>query len=531
MNNNHFPTMRSSSGVVALGKTKSLISTTNKILAAPSKLLADILQYKPFAQCGHSASIVSIVEFSNGKHIISGGVKGTLRLWDALTEKMIRTFEGHEDKITSIALTSDEKYLLSADYCGKIKLWEIKTGKELESFDGNEGYIDIFVAITPDNKYFMSNSYGKIKLTDIKTGECIKKFSNDYYRPTRTSQGIYAFLHDSQHLNIINLTDESLVGTLNHNLFGVKIMPSGKHILCESGKTYKLLEISTGREIIEYSRAYSRYENENRIAITSDGNFVVLGHENGTIDLIDASTQKIIRTFRHNSSFITYIGISDDEKFIISADQSGSLKLFEISTGKEAKNFGNDDSAGYFSLSPDEKFALSSTSSDGMEEDLVIWDICDAKIINSTKFYTCDGLESFSITSDEKHTISWNGAYDTLWEYTVKNQKPKALRWYPEEEGSSIASNPNGKLSLSSKENKLILKDIAKNKELLYFIKYIDGEWVCITPDGYFNHSKNARQYLSITTTGMNAIDIDDATYNKYYRPNGLLDIVQEITK
>jgi hypothetical protein len=50
-----------------------------------------------------------------------------------------------------------------------------------------------------------------------------------------------------------------------------------------------------------------------------------------------------------------------------------------------------------------------------------------------------------------------------------------------------------------------------------------DGEWISFTPKGYFDHSKNGRHHLNVLTSPMSAITIDNATYNYYYRPNGLL--------
>ncbi len=90
---------------------------------------------------------------------------------------------------------------------------------------------------------------------------------------------------------------------------------------------------------------------------------------------------------------------------------------------------------------------------------------------------------------------------------------------------NSIAFSPDGKTALSgSRDNTLKLWDISTGKVIRTMITFKNEEWITITPDGYFDHSKNGRQYLNVLTSPMSADAIDDATYNHYYRPNGFFD-------
>jgi len=50
------------------------------------------------------------------------------------------------------------------------------------------------------------------------------------------------------------------------------------------------------------------------------------------------------------------------------------------------------------------------------------------------------------------------------------------------------------------------------------FSEFANGEWIVITPDGYFDGSPNSRQYLSIKTLSGESVPIDDATFNKYHK-------------
>ena len=45
--------------------------------------------------------------------MLSGSWDKTLKLWDAATGALIRTFEGHSDRVTSVAFSADGARVLS----------------------------------------------------------------------------------------------------------------------------------------------------------------------------------------------------------------------------------------------------------------------------------------------------------------------------------------------------------------------------------------------------------------------------------
>ncbi|AFV97418.1 MULTISPECIES: hypothetical protein [unclassified Sulfuricurvum] len=59
--------------------------------------------------------------------------------------------------------------------------------------------------------------------------------------------------------------------------------------------------------------------------------------------------------------------------------------------------------------------------------------------------------------------------------------------------------------------------DSVTQKAYATFYEYPDGEWVIMTPNGYFNTSSNGRKYIYMKTLLGELISIDDAAYQKYH--------------
>ena len=62
----------------------------------------------------------------SGKLLASGSQDRTIRLWEPVTGKLIRVFEGHRDLVTRVAFLPDGKSIASASGDRSIRLWDIK---------------------------------------------------------------------------------------------------------------------------------------------------------------------------------------------------------------------------------------------------------------------------------------------------------------------------------------------------------------------------------------------------------------------
>jgi WD40 repeat protein len=72
------------------------------------------------------------VAFSpDGARIASGSADETIKLWDAASGRLLRTFEGHSNSVASVAFSPDGARIVSGSGDKTIKFWDAASGRLL----------------------------------------------------------------------------------------------------------------------------------------------------------------------------------------------------------------------------------------------------------------------------------------------------------------------------------------------------------------------------------------------------------------
>jgi WD40 repeat protein len=86
-----------------------------------------------FPQLGHSGGVNSVAFSLDGKTVASGSGDGTIKLWDIVTGREIRTFSGHSWFVYSVAFSPDGKTVVSGSRDKTVKLWDVVTVREIST--------------------------------------------------------------------------------------------------------------------------------------------------------------------------------------------------------------------------------------------------------------------------------------------------------------------------------------------------------------------------------------------------------------
>jgi WD40 repeat protein len=312
------------------------------------------------------------------------------------------------------------------------------------------------------------------------------------------------------------------------SIYSVDFSPDGKYALggC-SDKTLKLWDISTGKEIRTF-KGHSDWVRS--VAFSPDGKYALSGSDDGSIKLWEVSTGKKVKTFNWHNTDVYSVAFSPDGKKIVSSGRDytimdkfrrvpvgeHTIKVGDISDGKVKITFkGHSNRIWSVAFSPDSKYILSGSSDRTMK----LWDISTEKESATFRNHS-DGISSvvFSKTGLYAFSGSWDNTLK-LWEISTKSEMRTFMG---HSEGAlSVMLTPDYKYAMSgSRDGTTRIWNIATGKEIAQFIEFKDGEWVVITPEGYYNVSEKGDTYLSVLPLPLGNVDYGMGEYRStFFKP------------
>jgi len=504
---------------------------------------------------GHSNSVESVAFSPDGRYALSGSYDKTLKLWEVATGNEIRTFEGHSDKVNSVAFSPDGKYALSGSDDKTLKLWGVATGREIRTFEGHSWGVNP-VAFSRDGRYALSGSIRTLRLWEVATGNEIRTFGG-------RSWGVQsvAFSPDSRYalsgsddktLRLWEVATGNEIRTFGGHSWGVNSVAfsrDGRYAL-SGGFNIMLWEVATGREIRTFEGHPFEVES---VAFSRDGRYALSGSSDFTLKLWEVATGNEIRTFEGHSGSVRSVAFSPDGRYALSGSWDKTLKLWEVATGREIRTFkGHPNEVDSVAFSPDGRYALS-----GGRHTLKLWEVATGREIRTFKGHPNE-VNSVAFSPDGRYALS--GGFNTLrlWDvatggrirtfeghsgrvnsvafspdsrYVLSGGGDKTLKLWEVATGReirtfeghsfyvrSVTFSPDGRYALSgSADSTMRLWDINTGKEIVQMVTFRDGNWICITPEGYFNASPEGAKYLNVRIG--NKVYAIDQFFEKFYNP------------
>ncbi len=494
---------------------------------------------------GHSKGVSKVVFSPDGQFVASIGEDRNIFFWDTKKGVKARSLAGFpSDNISTrgtIAFSPDgRRFVAASSFPPAMTLWDVATGQveaTMKKDDNNIG--DATVSFSPDSRYIAICASNKILLWDAAAHREIRTFGGNV-------QGINGafFSVDQEKIKIARNDELTAFGRHQGNFIGRQTIEifdtwnngrqdwgNRRFFKISDNKGYQIIDSKTDRAIIrtstdDYPTAYD--SPRQTFIFSPDGGYALItGKDQKEVKLFNTRNQGITALENFPGYFnITaggYAAFSPDGSRVAAtsysdADERNYLCLWDTATGRQTlrlKSSKNKESLSYLTFSADGKRMIVAR---GRNEGIIgLWDLTVEKEIRSFSGHS-SFITALTLSGDEKYIGSgdWVGIIK-LWDIRTGNEM-KTLKGHTDEI-KSLSFSPDGKNILSaSQDGTARLWDVTAGREIAQFVSFNDGEWIVITPEGYFNASPGGDKHLNVRVGG-NVYGIENYR-EAFFRPD-----------
>lgn len=412
---------------------------------------------------GHRGWLYTLAHDPKGLWLATGGLDGTIRLWDPQTGRLQRALVGHDSYIFGLSSSPDGYTLASAgSWDATARLWDLKTGHPLRTLK-HKTYVNA-VAWSPDGKTLATacGESGIITFWDPANGQQLRSF--EYGQPVLS----LAWSADSKTLacglrllsvRLLEAASAKEVAALKQegeNSFSVAYAPDGKVLAAGGAKDTQLWEAPSGKLL------HTLPGPANAVAWSPDGQLLAAATQGKEIRLYEVASGKLIKTIPGNPYRLVW---QPDGKAVAADNYASAVTFWDIASGKLLRTL---TIGGLFrpSWGPDRSF-ISAPAGKG----LGLWDVNTCKHLHTLEVPITGPVA----VSRSGKTLASGGADKTirLWEAATG----KLLHTLTGHEGpvTALAWSPDGKtLASGGRDQTIRLWEGLSGKALASWTKHDD---------------------------------------------------------
>ena len=502
-----------------------------------------------------------------------------VQLIEIATWRVLQTMDSHTDDVNSVSFSSDGRLLASASVDKTTRVWDVATGAPVARMNGQVTHV-LRVRFSNDNKLVLSSgSEENLYVWNAATGDLINRVKAGGYISTfafpKENDLVAVSVHD--HVEFRKLpSGEKIRATRSQSIGDVRVMPGpGDKWFADVHFVLRAWDAATGQLIRHVSDHYFGYPASKPNA---DGRWLHVdgvGGADKALNLWDGATEQKIATIPLNIGTPHYslLAVSVDAGLAVYSVQQPDSKqttyrILDTRTRKQLREFRLENDELFFpQFSPDGKQLIairSAPKKDGSYSgfsELRAWNVSDdrgsktlfrGKFLPNNATYSPDGKyiviwgdstvmldagtgrQRWALSSDTDYVSQVTFSPDSRTVVTnsfgvelqvrdiATGRVVRTLRGNPGYAQSLGFVQGGRKLIVANDNNTYSIWDAGKGELLATTVQSGSGEWVTITPEGFYTVSEHGAELIYV----VRGYDIVEAgqVYQALYRP----DLVRE---
>jgi len=374
--------------------------TTLAVAASDEKIHVLNLQRRTRNVLSGHTGIVRGVAFSpDGKQLASGGVDGTLRLWNAQTWQQEKILAQRRDTVMRVCYSPDGKLLVELSQTAKMTAWQMPEEKVVyNGSPGNHGGGCLAFNRLGD-KAVCGILDGNVSL--ISREENVLTEAQIFHTHSAIVWGV-ALSPDGRHLascasdGTLRVSDLSLDGASEQqlcrkfetgvsNVVNLTSTLDGRGWILGSRFRLAHCDAATGRRLPGPGGQIDEFTGFMRgTAVSADGRYVAFGTRDGGLRVVLREGGRPIRTFptdpnlRHQAT-IDLVAFSPNGRLLASADRGRNVSVWNLATGRRLCDLQCDGGTtrNVLTFSPDSRWLLTGFGSNKLQ----LWDIGTSELL------------------------------------------------------------------------------------------------------------------------------------------------------
>lgn len=439
---------------------------------------------------GHTAEIKSLVYSNNGNKIISISTGATIRVWDAVTGKVVSTLVGFSDNYSKVAVSPDCKTIASSSFSDveNIQIFNLETGELYKTIPTKNNMLYELLFLPDGNRIAAGDRNGDIHIWDVNSGVFLKKLSgkNGYINSLDSSyNGMYILSGSSEEIiQVWAVEIEMLINTYNQN-----IDPITKVLFSPDGRTFSTASISEGTIHFwnigdgEHLNTISGHTNYSRSVVFSpNGQFLATTvMADDTINVRNIQTGEVHLSLKGHTQRPYSLVYSQTGEILASGSYNGQIILWDTKNGNILNHLrGHRQTVSSLALKPNSNNLISG----GWDSTINFWNISTGEHLQKIDIngkvrdiaISADG-NILATATDEKTVRLWD---------TIAGQ-PKGILEGHKESAECVAFSPNGGvIATGSNDNTIKIWHLKSGQQLNTFSEPTSKNTDCVafSPDG-----------------------------------------------